>query len=244
MSLNQPYTHAASVAKQARMNAKAVLTAIFISASLIIISNACGGSSNVNDAMSDGDAQTSEVKTGVKPEPDPEVAVIEFENAAAFDKFVIELYPNIAPKTVERFKTLAREGFYDGTAIHRVEPPTTSNGGVIQGGDPNSKDDDPTNDGRGESSYPDLEREPSDLPYERGTVGAADAGPGTVNSQFFISLGPNPNWEGTYTAFGKVIRGMNNVDIVSRAPARPGTVNPESKIVIKSVRLEPRANYQ
>ena len=204
---------------------------------------ACGGATQ-NSNSPDGAAANANVKTGVKPEPDAEAAVIEMEDPA-YGRVVIELYPNIAPRMVERFKTLARDGFYNGTAFHRVEPPTAMNpGGVIQGGDPNSKDNDYMNDGGGQSSLPDLQPEYSDLLYEAGTVGAADAGPGTANSQFFISLGRNAMWDRRYTAFGRVIRGMNDARVISSAPTRPGTTNPEPKVVVKSITLQPRANFQ
>jgi cyclophilin family peptidyl-prolyl cis-trans isomerase len=210
---------------------------------LLLALAACGGETQ-NSNSADSSAANANVKTGVKPEPDAEVAVIEMEDPA-YGKIVVELYPNIAPRMVERFKTLAREGFYNGTTFHRVEPPTAMNpGGVIQGGDPNSKDDDYMNDGVGQSTLPDLQPEYSDLLFEAGTVGAADAGPGTANSQFFISLGRNAMWDRRYTAFGRVIRGMNDARIISGAPTRAGGTNPEPKVVVKSITLQPRASYQ
>ncbi len=106
------------------------------------------------------------VKTGVKPQPDSEVAVIE---TADYGRIVIELYPNIAPQQVERFKKLINEKFFDGTAIHRIDP----NLGIIQGGDPLTKGSDTAMWGTGNSSYPNVPAEFSDIPYERGTVGAA-----------------------------------------------------------------------
>ena len=99
-----------------------------------------------------------EVKKGVAPIADDEIAVIEMENAPAYGTIKIELYSNIAPKMVERFKELAREGVYDGTTFHRI------NQSVIQGGDPNSKDADPSNDGTGRSTKPNVPAEFSDIP--------------------------------------------------------------------------------
>ncbi|MBC7931203.1 MAG: peptidylprolyl isomerase [Rubrivivax sp.] len=204
---------------------------------------------------SDGDetaAGPSNVKRGAKPEVDAEVAVIETD----YGRIVIELYPNIAPKMVERFKTLIKEGFYNGTGFHRVNPRT----GVVQGGDPNSKDTDPTNDGGGDSPYPDVAGEFSDIPFDKGIVGAARQGerpgfggqPGltkeqaydTANCQFYITLSRVPQWDAEYTVFGRVIEGMNNVQVIAGAPTRPGSENPEEKIVMKSVTLQPRANFQ
>lgn len=216
-----------------------------LAAALLLALAACGGGTqNNNSGGATPAAANANVKTGVKPEPDAEAAVIEMEDTG-YGRVVVELYPNIAPRMVERFKTLARQGFYNGTTFHRVEPPSAmSPGGVIQGGDPNSKDDDYTNDGVGQSDLPDLQPEYSDIPFEAGTVGAADAGPGTANSQFFISLGRNSRWDRKYTAFGRVVRGMNDAQIIAGAPKRPGTTNPDPKVVIKSITLQPRASFQ
>lgn len=199
---------------------------------------ACGGQqSNVNN----NEAGEAPVKRGVKPEPDAEAAVLEVEqNGVSMGRIVIELYPNVAPKMVERFKRLVREGFYNGTAFHRVNART----GVVQGGDPNSKDDDPSNDGLGGSNYENLPPEFSDLPFDRGIVGAARAGLNTANSQFYITLHRVPQWDEHYTAFGKVVEGMNNADVIAGAPTRPGTENPADKIVIKSATLQPRASFK
>lgn len=177
-----------------------------------------------------------EVKRNVKPQADAEAAVIETD----FGQIVIELYPNIAPKMVERFKKLISEGFYNGTTFHRIEP----RAGVIQGGDPNSRDADPENDGMGGSDDPDLPAELSDVPYERGAVGAARSGAyDSANSQFFITLQRVPQWDGEYTVFGRVIRGMSDASIISTAPVRAGTTNPDPPIIIKRITLQPRANF-
>ncbi|HEX8117576.1 MAG TPA: peptidylprolyl isomerase [Pyrinomonadaceae bacterium] len=181
------------------------------------------------------------VKRGVKPEADAEAVVLEVESGGySYGRIVIELYPNVAPKMVERFKRLVREGFYDGTAFHRVNP----RAGVVQGGDPNSKDEDPANDGLGGSPYEDLPAEFSDIPFDRGVVGAARAGLNTANSQFYITLRRVPQWDAQYTVFGKVVEGMNNADIIAGAPTRPGSENPADKIVIKSATLQPRKNFK
>jgi cyclophilin family peptidyl-prolyl cis-trans isomerase len=195
---------------------------------------ACGGAGTQTKDF-DAGADNANANAGVKPEPDADAAVLETD----YGRIVIELYPKVAPQHVERFKTLAREGFYDGTTFHRVEP------GVIQGGDPNSKNDDPNDDGVGGSPYPDLPAEFSAIPYEPGVVGAARTrDPNSANSQFFITLARNPGWDNQYTVFGRVIQGLNDARIISSAPTRPGTVNPDPKIVIKRVTLQPRANFQ
>jgi cyclophilin family peptidyl-prolyl cis-trans isomerase len=175
-----------------------------------------------------------EIKKGVAPIPDNEVAVIEMENSAAYGTIKIELYSNIAPKMVERFKALAREGVYDGTTFHRI------NQSVIQGGDPNSKDNDPSNDGMGGSSKPNVEAEFSDIPYDTGIVGAARSqSPNSANSQFFITLKREPGFDNKYTIFGKVVEGMNNVRTIAGVQPKEGE-RPVDAIKVKTVRIEPR----
>ncbi len=200
----------------------------------VLFTLSCGDKTQTKDYDTDEGAENANVKKGVKPQADTEVAVIDTE----FGQIVIELYPNIAPQTVERFKKLTAEGFYNGMSFHRVEPL------VIQAGDPSSRDDDPTNDGGGGSPYANLPAEPSDIPFESGVVGAADAGLGTANSQFFITITPSPGWAGRYTSFGRVIKGLDNARIISGAPTYPGSKNPNPKIVIKNITLQPRANFQ
>jgi cyclophilin family peptidyl-prolyl cis-trans isomerase len=208
--------------------------------SLAFLALACGKSSDNSNAAT-GEAAEANVKTGIKPEPDSEAAVIETD----FGRIVIELYPNVAPQMVARFKKLAGTGFYNGTSIHRISPDL----GIIQGGDPNSKDNNPANDGVGDSSEPNVPAEFSDILYERGIVGAARKGPdiNSANCQFFITLKRQPSFEqpgNRYTVFGRVIEGINNADIISTAPVTPGTESPADKILVKSITLAPRSNFQ
>ncbi|HEX8636841.1 MAG TPA: peptidylprolyl isomerase [Pyrinomonadaceae bacterium] len=173
------------------------------------------------------------VKKGVAPVADPEIAVIELENAAAYGTIKIELYSNIAPKMVARFKELAREGVYDGVAFHRINP------SVIQSGDPLSKDADPSNDGMGQSDKPDVEAEFSDIPYDAGIVGAARSQDfNSANSQFFITLKRETGFDNKYTIFGKVIEGMNNARTIAAAP-KTGE-RPNDPILIKTVTIQPK----
>ncbi|HEU4593729.1 MAG TPA: peptidylprolyl isomerase [Pyrinomonadaceae bacterium] len=217
----------------ANVRSRVRLLAACVALSLVALS--CGGAETGSKDFDD--AAGANVKQGVKPEPDAEAAVLE----TTFGRVVIELYPNLAPKMVERFKTLAKQGFYDGTAFHRINPQA----GVVQGGDPNSKDDDPANDGMGGSDLPDLPAEFSDIPYERGIVGAArSSDPNSANSQFYITLRRVPQWDGQYTVFGRVIEGMSNADVIAGAPTRPGSENPADKILIQSVKFQPRANFK
>ena len=198
---------------------------------------ACGKASNNSNAV----AAEPNVKTGVKPEPDAEVAIIDTD----YRRIVVELYPNLAPQMVARFKKLASSRFYNGTAIHRIDPEL----GIIQGGDPNSKDNNPANDGMGNSGEPNVPAEFSDILFERGTVGAARTGAdiNSANCQFFITLKRQPAFEqpgNRYTVFGRVIEGIENADIISTAPVADGSDRPADKILVKSITLAPRANFQ
>ena len=176
-----------------------------------------------------------EVKKGVAPVADPEIAVIEMENGSAYGTIKMELYSNIAPKMVARFKELAAAGVYNGTTFHRI------NGTVIQGGDPLSKDDDPTNDGTGKSDKPNVDAEFSDIPYDTGIVGAARSQDfNSANSQFFIMLKREPGFDNKYTIFGKVIDGMNNVRTISGVQPKDGE-RPVEPVRIKSISIQPRS---
>jgi peptidyl-prolyl cis-trans isomerase B (cyclophilin B) len=171
--------------------------------------------------------------TNPKLQPDAEVAVFETD----YGEIVIELYPKLAPQMVERFKKLIKEGFYNGTTFHRTSPSL----GIIQGGDPNSKDTDPTNDGYGKSSYPNVPAENSDVPYTRGIVGAARMNDlNSANCQFFIMLKRQSIFDEKYTVFGHVIEGLSNAYIIGISPAEIGTERPEDPVVIKRVSLQLR----
>lgn len=191
-----------------------VLLSLFIS---------CNNSiSNVN--------KNAVVKKGVAPIADAEVAVIEMEEPV-YGKFTIELYSNIAPEMVKRFKDLAREGVYNETSFHRI------NVAVIQGGDPLSKDENPENDGTGKSNKPNVPAEFSDIFYDSAIVGAARSQDvNSQNSQFFITLKRTPEFDEKYTIFGKVIEGMNNVRTIAGVP-REGE-RPIETVKIKSVTIQ------
>lgn len=213
--------------------------ASLLCAVLALAAASCGksGEDSTKDSGAEGDIDESLVKKGVKPEADQQAAIIETD----YGRIVVELYPNLAPKMVERFKKLANEGFYNGTTVHRIDPDL----GIIQGGDPNSKDADPLNDGAGNSPYPNVPAEFSDVLYERGVVGAARAQSNdSANCQFFVTLKRQPAFDKRYTIFGRVIEGLNNADIISTAPVAEGTERPADKILIKSVTLAPRSNFK
>jgi peptidyl-prolyl cis-trans isomerase B (cyclophilin B) len=117
----------------------------------------------------------------------------------------LELYLLHAPKTVNNFVFLAREGFYDGVIFHRVIPDF-----VIQGGDP-------TGTGRGGPGYR-FEDECAGNPliHERGAISMANAGPNTNGSQFFIAHSSQPHLNGKHTVFGKVVKGLDVVDAIQQ----------------------------
>jgi cyclophilin family peptidyl-prolyl cis-trans isomerase len=127
----------------------------------------------------------------------------------------IMMFPNTAPAHVERIKTLARKGFYNGVTFHRV-----IEGFMAQTGDP-------TGTGTGSSDLPDLTAEFSAVPHLRGTVSMARANdPNSANSQFFICFQPRFSLDNTYTVFGRVIAGMQFVDAIERGepPAQPDRI--------------------
>ncbi len=190
----------------------------------------CGNSKNTNTKS----GANAEVKKGVAPVADAEIAVIEMENSAAYGTIKIELYSNIAPKMVARFKELAKEGVYNGVTWHRI------NDSVIQSGDPLSKNENPADDGTGKSSKPNVEAEFSDLKYDAGIVGAARGQDNnSANSQFFITLKRETGFDNRYTIFGKVIEGMNNVRTLSGVQPKEGE-RPVEPVRIKSISIVPR----
>jgi cyclophilin family peptidyl-prolyl cis-trans isomerase len=216
-------------------------TTVLIALLLFVLSFTACNESNSNTTANKAPAGKGpagqNLKSGVKPVADSQAAVID---AGDYGRIVIELYPNIAPQHVERFKKLISEKFYDGTAIHRVDP----NLGIIQGGDPLSKGGDPDNWGTGNSPYPNVPAEFSDIPYDRGTLGAARTSDiNGANCQWFITLKRQPAFDNKYTVFGKVIDGIKNAEVIMMAPTQEGSERPSDKVVIKSVTLQPRANF-
>jgi len=140
----------------------------------------------------------------------------------------LEFFPNTAPIHVRNFIELARSGFYDGTTFHRVIP-----GFMIQGGDPNTRSDDPSTWGTGGSNKT-LHAEFSKLPHLRGILSMArSVDPDSASSQFFICVAPAPHLDGQYTVFGKVREGMDVVDVIANARRNPANDQPYEPVVIK-----------
>lgn len=217
---------------------KRLWTEVVVLLTLILLLTACNQSKTTSKDFDGDNTANANVKTGIKPEADSQVAVIE---TADYGRIVVELYPNIAPKMVEQFKKLINDHDYDGTAIHRIDP----NLGIIQGGDPLSKGGNPAAWGTGNSKYPNVAAEFSDIPYERGTLGAARTNDvNGANCQWFITLKRQPAFDRKYTVFGKVIDGIKNAEIIMTAPTETGSERPADKVVIKSVTLQPRASFQ
>jgi cyclophilin family peptidyl-prolyl cis-trans isomerase len=134
----------------------------------------------------------------------------------------LELYPDDAPKTVDNFVKLARDGFYDGVIFHRVIPDF-----MIQGGDP-------TGTGSGGPGYS-FEDEFNEHKVERGALAMANAGPNTNGSQFFIVTTDAAPWlDGKHTVFGRVMSGMDVADKISELP-RDARDKPQDDVVIESV---------
>jgi len=159
-----------------------------------------------------------------------QVAVLE----TAQGKVVIKLFDKDAPKTAANFKRLVQEKFYDGTYFHRLIA-----GFMIQGGDPNTKNSDPSDDGIGGPGY--TVTAEIKLPHRRGSVATARQGDDvnpkkdSSGSQFFIDLAPQPALDrGGYTVFGEVLSGMEVVDKISELP-RDARDKPHDDVVIESV---------
>lgn len=156
--------------------------------------------------------------TNAQPVAPP--AAIDQENILHLDlstggRVSIMMFSGVAPAHVERIKTLARQGFYNGLTFHRV-----IEGFMAQTGDP-------TGTGTGSSTLPDLTAEFNAVPHLRGTVSMARAtDPNSANSQFFICFQPRFSLDNTYTAFGRVIAGMQYVDAIARGepPAQPDRI--------------------
>ena len=164
-----------------------------------------------------------------------EVAVIKTSEG----EMVVQFWTNAAPKTIENFKKLAREGFYDGTIFHRI-----IKGFMIQGGDPNSKD--PAKEssyGAGGPGYK-INAEFNDFPHVRGVISMArENDPDSAGSQFFICLGSIPRLDHKYTTFGKLIKGDDVLDKIGDTAVTKNSMGEQSKptkrVVIENIKIVP-----
>jgi len=150
-------------------------------------------------------------------------AVIE----TTFGNIELIFFPEVAPNHVNNFLELAKKGFYDGTTFHRVIP-----GFMIQGGDPNSKDQDKSKHGMGGPGYT-VKAEFNDKPHKRGTLSMArSSNPDSAGSQFFICVADSPFLDKQYTVFGEVVSGIEVVDKIVSQP-RDKRDNPLERTEIK-----------
>ena len=144
----------------------------------------------------------------------------------------IELYPEKAPNHVKRFKELADNGKYDGVVFHRVIDGFMAQTGDVKFGNTNSPDYNLSLAGTGGSDLPNVNAEFTDIAHTRGTLSAArSADPDSANSQFFICFDSAPHLDRQYSAFGKVIKGMEFVDMIKKGDPSSGSVPDPDKII-------------
>ena len=145
----------------------------------------------------------------------------------------IELFEDVAPNHVKRIKELANNGKYDNVVFHRVIDGFMAQTGDVQFGNSSNDNFDLRRAGMGGSNFPDLKQEFNDIPHDRGTLSMArSSDPNSANSQFFICFQPAPFLDRQYTVFGKVIEGMEFVDMIKRGDdSNNGAVSDPDKII-------------
>jgi peptidyl-prolyl cis-trans isomerase B (cyclophilin B) len=162
-----------------------------------------------------------------------EVAVIKTSEG----DMVVQFWTDAAPNTIENFKKLARQGFYDGTIFHRIVKEF-----MIQGGDPNSKDPAKENSyGQGGPGY-NIKAEFNDHSHDRGVVSMARGpDPDSAGSQFFICLAPVHRLDHQYTTFGKLIKGQDVLEKIGDIPVTKNSMGepskPNKRVVIESIKI-------
>lgn len=205
----RPHGGGFDVRRKATVSILIVLAVLLAGA--LLVPGITGRGQSAGEPSADPPAEESHDGDGEGKGPYPMVT-IRMENGA---EIKLELYPDVAPITVDNFLSLARSGFYDGTIFHRVIP-----GFVIQGGDPEGT-------GMGGPGYT-IKGEfaangvPNDLKHERGVISMARAQhPDSAGSQFFIVVADAPHLDGHYAAFGRVVSGMEEVDRIVAVPRNP-----------------------
>ena len=148
----------------------------------------------------------------------------------------IQLFPDVAPKHVERIQKLANDGLYDNVVFHRVIDGFMAQTGDVKFGNTNSPEFNLSLAGTGGSDLPNLKAEFTDIAHTRGILSAArSADPDSANSQFFICFESAPHLDRQYSAFGKVIKGMEFIDQIKKGDPNSGAVsNPDKIISIKA----------
>ena len=201
-----------------------------ISFVLIAVLAACQSDDASDEKQDKDETANSDEKESSTPEPTGKkpVVTLTMENG---EEIIIELYPDIAPNTVNNFITLVEDGFYDGLIFHRVVP-----GFMIQGGDPEGTGiGGPGYAIKGEFSSNGFE---NDLLHERGVLSMARSqDPDSAGSQFFIMTEDSSHLDGDYAGFGKVVEGMETVDKIV-AVDRDKQDKPEEDQVIQSMTVE------
>lgn len=167
-----------------------------------------------------------------------EVAVLKFKG---YGDIVLEFFPDVAPKTVENFKKLSKDKFYDGTLSHRLIP-----GFMIQLGDPLTKN--PSMEARwgtGDPGYK-VKAEFNDKSHVKGTVSMArSADPDSAGSQFFICFAAAPHLDKQYTVFARVLSGMDVLEKLEKVPVGgPSRSKPQTPVTLESVTLMPRSEWK
>ena len=144
----------------------------------------------------------------------------------------IQLFPDVAPKHVERIQKLANDGLYDNVVFHRVIDGFMAQTGDVKFGNSSSKDFDLSRAGMGGSDLPDLKAEFNNMPHVKGTVSMArSSNPDSANSQFFICFEEASHLDRIYTVFGKVIKGIEFVEKIKRGDGPNGSVSDPDKIL-------------
>lgn len=185
-------------------------------------------------------------KQKTESQPAPAQTTTSSNEVAVFNtsegQMVIEFWPDTAPATVENFKKLAKQGFFDGTCFHRI-----IDGFMIQGGDPLTKDASQSDAwGTGGPGYQ-IKGEVSNRPdrrHVRGVISMANSGsPDTAGSQFFICLADLPQLDGGYTTFGKLIKGDDVLTKLGKSPVKPDPhgepSRPVNRVALESVKIVP-----
>jgi peptidyl-prolyl cis-trans isomerase B (cyclophilin B) len=185
-------------------------------------------------ARVDGMASWKAAHPGLFVNPEPPADAPKVKIHTDLGDVLVALYPTEAPKHVENFLKLAREGYYSGTKFHRVIP-----GFMIQGGDPNSIQGEPATWGQGGPEYK-IAREPNSLKHFAGYLAAAKKGGDTESSgsQFYITLAPAHHLDGEHVVFGKVLEGMEVVRAIEKTPKDPAAVDrPTAPPVVRSMEV-------
>jgi peptidyl-prolyl cis-trans isomerase B (cyclophilin B) len=180
----------------------------------------------------------AEPKSGTKADSKAEKGPVNTNEVAVIKTtegdMVVEFWPEVAPKTVENFKTLAKKGFYDGTCFHRV-----IKGFMIQGGDPLTKD--PKMEARwgtGDPGYK-IKAEFNDRHHDRGVLSMARSqDPDSAGSQFFICHGAPRFLDRQYTTFGKLIKGDDVLEKIATTPTHPQD-RPNKRMGVESIKIVP-----